>query len=147
MLPRVLAGSSTGAIGEPGCSEGALQPAASEGPACAGARRQHVAAAGHAPAALPGCVCQWLRSHLAPVAHATHPPNHPASPPTKPHPPPPAAHPAPRAVCALVCTRTDAELTELLEGVGALDLAFFAPPTLPHAVHSALARVGGRVAG
>ncbi|GAB4818468.1 hypothetical protein N2152v2_005514 [Parachlorella kessleri] len=43
-------------------------------------------------------------------------------------------------VCALACTRTDDELMELLEGMGALDLAFFATPTTPQALHTWLSR-------
>lgn len=46
-------------------------------------------------------------------------------------------------VCALVCTRTDEELGELLEGVGGLDLGFFSTPTLPRRLHTALLKGAG----
>ena len=51
------------------------------------------------------------------------------------------------AVCALVCTRTDEELAELLDNLGGLDLAFFAAPSVPAALRTWAARVRGGRAG
>ena len=49
------------------------------------------------------------------------------------------------AVCALVATRTDSELQELLggEALAAIDLSFFSSATAPQLVGGLLATVGG----
>lgn len=49
------------------------------------------------------------------------------------------------AVCALVATRTDSELQELLggEALASIDLSFFSSATAPQLVGGLLAQVGG----